>query len=153
MGLLPYECRRDLERARNGGSRAAPHSVEPHWVRYAAVAEIGEAGVRVVGDDSEAVAALAGRLRGSAPSGAPVELAALGAFEAPELHRARIRRALEHIRAGDLYQVNLARRFELRVRGSGWTCSLGCSNAVSRRTPLRSPGAPWTWSVSRQNYS
>jgi len=120
VGLLPYECRRDLERAGHGGSRAAPHVSEPHWLRYAALAEIGEAGVRVIGDDFEAVSALAARLRapGPAGSGAPVELAPLGAFEDPELHRARIRRALEHIRAGDLYQVNLARRFEFRVRGS-----------------------------------
>jgi anthranilate/para-aminobenzoate synthase component I len=119
VGLLPYECRRALERARHAESRAAPHLLEPQWVRYAAVAEISEAGVRVVGDDSKAVAALAARLRASgAPSDAPIELVPLGEFEAAELHRARIRRALEHIRAGDLYQVNLARRFEFRVRGS-----------------------------------
>ncbi len=120
VGLLPYECRRDLERARHGGSRAAPQLIEPHWLRYAAVAEISEGRVRVVGDDSHAVAQLAARLRAraAAPDGLAVELRPLGAFEAAELHRARIRRALEHIRAGDLYQVNLARRFEFRVRGS-----------------------------------
>ncbi|MEI9950903.1 MAG: anthranilate synthase component I family protein [Pseudomonadota bacterium] len=118
VGLLPYECRRDLERAGHGRSRAAPHLIEPHWLRYGALAEISEAGVRVVGDDAQAVAALAARLHASAPSGVPAELWPLGAFEAAELHRARIRRALEHIRAGDLYQVNLARRFAFRVRGS-----------------------------------
>ena len=119
IGLLPYECRRALERAGHGGSRAAPHLSEPHWLRYAAVAEISQTGVRVIGDDVQAVTALAARLHGPAPrSGALVELAPLRAFEAAELHRARIRCALEHIRAGDLYQVNLARRFEFRVRGS-----------------------------------
>jgi anthranilate/para-aminobenzoate synthase component I len=118
VGLLPYECRRDLERGGHGGSRGAPHVIEPHWLRYSAVAEIGEAGVRVLGEDSDAVATLAARLRSPGPALAPLELAALGAFEAPELHRARIRRALEHIRAGNLYQVNLARRFEFHVRGS-----------------------------------
>ncbi|MEI9940449.1 MAG: anthranilate synthase component I family protein [Pseudomonadota bacterium] len=118
VGLLPYECRRGLERVQRVESRAAPHSIEPHWLRYAAVAEISADGVRVIGDDSEAVAALAARLHEPAPSGLPVELSSLGAFEAAELHRARIRRALEHIRAGDLYQVNLARRFEFRVHGS-----------------------------------
>ena len=117
VGLLPYESRRGLERAGHGGSRRAPHLLEPHWLRYAATAEISEAGVRVLGDDSEAVAALAARLRAPLPATAPLELAPLGAFEHPELHRARIRRALEHIRAGDLYQVNLARRFEFQVRG------------------------------------
>jgi len=118
VGLLPYECRRDLERGGHGASRDAPHVVEPHWLRYAAVAEIGETGVRVLGDDAAAVAALAGRLGAPESSPGKVELAPLGAFEDPELHRVRIRRALEHIRAGDLYQVNLARRFDLRVRGT-----------------------------------
>src|ERR1700761_1843403 len=40
VGLLPYECRRELERSGHGGLRGAPHVVEPHWVRYAAVAVI-----------------------------------------------------------------------------------------------------------------
>ena len=120
VGLLPYECRRDLERAGHGGSRAAPQLTEPHWLRYAAVAEISPGAVRVVGDDAGAVAQLAARLHtpAAAPDGQSVELRPLRAFEAAELHRLRIRRALEHIRAGDLYQVNLARRFEFRVRGS-----------------------------------
>jgi len=118
VGLLPYECRRDLERAGREERRCAPHLSQPHWLRYAAVAEISAAGVRVVGDDSAAVAALGARLRGQAPPSTPLEIAPLAAFEDPELHRVRIRRALEHIRAGDLYQVNLARRFEFRVRGS-----------------------------------
>ena len=119
VGLLPYECRRELERERHGRSRAAPHLSEPHWVRYAAVVEIAPSGVRVLGDDATAVDALAARLQASPPPAAPaVELTPLAEFEPAELHRARIRRALEHIRAGDLYQVNLARRFEFRVRGS-----------------------------------
>lgn len=119
VGLLPYECRRnDMERGGHGAGRGAPHVSEPHWVRYAAVAEISEMGVRVLGDDAAAVAALADRLRAPATSSGQVEIAPLGAFEDPELHRIRIRRALEHIRAGNLYQVNLARRFAFHVRGS-----------------------------------
>jgi len=119
VGLLPYEYRRDLERAGHGGSRQAPHLIDPHWVRYAAVAVIDSSGVRVVGDDRDRTRDLALRLREPAAAG-EVELSVLGAFEAPALHRARIARALEHIRAGDLYQVNLARRFELRVHGAPW---------------------------------
>ena len=119
IGLLPYECRRELERGQHGAGRAAPHVVEPHWLRYSAVAVIDEAGVRVVGDDRARVSALSARLREPAPS-SRVDISALGDFEPAELHRTRIRRALEHIRAGDLYQVNLARRFALRVRGAPW---------------------------------
>ncbi|MEO6599318.1 MAG: anthranilate synthase component I family protein [Polyangiaceae bacterium] len=117
VGLLPYECRRGLEREGRGGTRAAPHLERPHWVRYAAVAAIADGRVRVVGEAREPVQELAALLRARAPGSASVELSRWGEFEAPELHRARIRRALEHIREGDLYQVNLARRFDLRVRG------------------------------------
>jgi anthranilate/para-aminobenzoate synthase component I len=37
--------------------------------------------------------------------------------EAPALHRERVAAALELIRAGDIYQVNLARRLDVEVRG------------------------------------
>lgn len=140
VGLLPYECRRDLERAAHGASRAAPHVSEPHWLRYAAVAEISEAGVRVLGDDADAVDALAARLRGSSVAPSPVALTPLGAFEEPELHRLRIRRALEHIRAGDLYVINLARRFDFRVRGSALNV-LAC--LLERGRPPHSAAFAW----------
>jgi anthranilate/para-aminobenzoate synthase component I len=117
VGLLPYECRRGLEREGLGAARAAPHLVTPHWVRYAAVAVVGGGRVRVVGEAREPVQELAARLRARAPTVEPASFERLAAFESPEVHRVRIRRALEHIRAGNLYQVNLARRFELRVRG------------------------------------
>ncbi len=118
VGLLPYESRRGLERAGHGAARGAPHMVTPHWVRYAAVAQVAEGRVRVVGEARESVRELASHLRAPARAPQPVELSRSSEFEPPELHRARIRRALEHIRSGDLYQVNLARRFELCVRGT-----------------------------------
>ncbi len=116
VGLLPYECRRELERAGHGQRRAAPHVSEPCWLRYAAVAVIDERGVRVVGDDRDRMRELAARLSEPAPA-REIALALRGPIESPNLHEARIVRALEHIRAGKLYQVNLARRFELSVRG------------------------------------
>jgi anthranilate/para-aminobenzoate synthase component I len=118
VGLLPYESRRALERSGHGLGRAAPHHSEPHWLRYAAVAVIADGVVRVVGEDAEPVRELAARLEQPSSARTDVELRPRGTFEAAELHRARIVRALEHIRAGDLYQVNLARRFEFEVRGS-----------------------------------
>jgi anthranilate/para-aminobenzoate synthase component I len=120
VGLLPYECRRDLERVRDAETRCAPHLTEPRWLRYSAIARIAEDGVRVLGDDAARVSELAGRLRESSPRAAKVELIRRDAFEHAELHRVRIRRALEHIRAGDLYQVNLARRFDFQARGAAW---------------------------------
>ncbi len=120
VGLLPYECRRDLERATHGALRRAPHVVEPHWLRYSAVAVIEAGEVRVVGEDRQLAEELAARLGEPAPTTPTVAMRARGAFEDPALHRARIRRALEHVRSGELYQVNLARRFELEVRGAAW---------------------------------
>lgn len=120
IGILPYECRRVLERGGHGRLRAAPHVTEPHWLRYAAVAVIADTGVSVVGEDAAQVQALAALLKGPTPPAATVELTMQSDFEAPEVHQARIRRALEHIRAGDLYQVNLARRFDFRVRGEAF---------------------------------
>ena len=120
LGLLPYECRRGLERGGYGSARVAPHVTQPHWVRYPAVAEVSADGVRVIGESVEAVRELATHLRAPARAASAVELAAQHPFEDPELHRVRIRRALEHIRAGDLYQVNLARRFDFRVLGEPW---------------------------------
>jgi para-aminobenzoate synthetase component 1 len=38
----------------------------------------------------------------------------------PESYRAAFERVQEHIRVGDCYQVNLAQRFEARVRGDSW---------------------------------
>jgi anthranilate/para-aminobenzoate synthase component I len=132
VGLLPYECRRTLEREGHGRERAEPHVSAPLWFRYGAVAVIDAQRVRVVGETRAHVDALTSQLNEPAPERGPVEISALGPFEEPELHRARIRRALEHIRAGNLYQVNLARRFDLRVRGSG--------PALLRR--LTEPGLP-----------
>lgn len=117
VGLLPYECRRALERGGHGASRATPHLTEPYWLRYAAVAEISHGRVWVRGDDASAVTSLAARLQSGSGRPSSIDIAPLRSFEDAELHRARIRRALEHIRAGDLYVVNLARRFEFRVQG------------------------------------
>jgi anthranilate/para-aminobenzoate synthase component I len=51
--------------------------------------------------------------------------------EEPELHRERVRQALELIRAGEIYQVNLARRFSFKLVGS----PLGLWEALGRRAP------------------
>src|SRR3954468_13368621 len=40
VGLLPFECRRGLERGGYGNARALPHVSAPHWLRYAAVAVV-----------------------------------------------------------------------------------------------------------------
>jgi len=119
IGIVPYESRRQLERPGLGHrpeSRAAPHAVDPIWRRYGAVACIDQR-VTVVGDDRAAVDELS-RLLSCSPETAPepVSIEWLPG-EAPEVHAARVRAALDLIAAGEIYQVNLARRIELRVSG------------------------------------
>jgi anthranilate/para-aminobenzoate synthase component I len=125
IGAIPYECARSIERSawtRSPDDRPPPHLVQPRWRRYGAVIDVDPArGVlRVVGDDSAKVTALARELREDAlfrRARAPVRLQALD-DESPRAHLDRIGRAKELIRAGDLYQVNLARRQRFSVEGS-----------------------------------
>lgn len=121
VGLLPYEAFRDIERERFApkDTRRAPHVSSPLWYRYGAVALFEAAGNGVVGDDPRAVAELVRLLERppSPPSGARASLELASDPEPEERHVARIEAALSHISAGDLYQVNLARRFALQVRG------------------------------------
>ena len=131
VGVVPYECRRGLERPRfsRAETRAEPQLIDPIWFRYPAVAEIGER-VRVIGDDPAAVAALAERLRRPKPL-AEATLELTEPPEAPERHRERIRQVLELIAKGELYQVNIARRFRLRARGG----AIALLARLARRAP------------------
>ncbi len=125
FGLLPYEAFRGLERRSVVDTRARPLLDHVLWYRYSAVALFDAAGGRVEGDDPVAVewlrAALAQRRAGltterpALPT--PVQLSLREPLEAPELHERRISQALTQIAAGNLYQVNLARRFEFHVDG------------------------------------
>jgi len=121
FGLLPYESRRSLEREPVADRRAEPDLVTPLWRRYAGVIKITHE-VHVVSADPRVRKELRERLRqGVKKPPRPLAPARLALAEPPEpgaAHVARIRQALEAIRAGDLYQVNLARRFELEVDGT-----------------------------------
>jgi anthranilate/para-aminobenzoate synthase component I len=126
IGAIPYECGRAIERAawtRTPDDRPAPHLEFPRWNRYGAVVEVDSARgvVRVVGDDFGKVVDLAREVRSSSLArrvGAPVRLAPLPEDDPAADHLDRIRRAKELIGAGDLYQVNLARRQRFAVDAS-----------------------------------
>jgi para-aminobenzoate synthetase component 1 len=128
IGVIPYECARSLERVRwtrSPDERAPPQFAEPRWHRYAAVVEVDAARgqVRVVGDHERSVLALARRItsaarRASRDAPPSAELRRLPDDDPPEAHLARVREAQRLIGAGDLYQVNLARRLRFAVRGS-----------------------------------
>jgi para-aminobenzoate synthetase component 1 len=153
VGILPYESRRSIERpqlTRTPDLRPPPHVSAPRWLRYGAVAVVSDR-VLVVGDEPASVRHLCSLLRRSARP-AHATLALGEPPEAAEAHARRIRTALKLIRAGDLYQVNLARRFGLVATGSavellakmsdrGWTpysiaLSLGDLSVVSTSPEL-----------------
>lgn len=121
VGALPYEAFRRLER--QGGARAdqrpSPEWLEPRWCRYAAVVENAADGLRVRGRDRPSVDGLIDALFSvkDLAHRREVRLELLQPVEAGEIHEQRVRRALEAIARGDLYQVNLARRFSYRAEG------------------------------------
>jgi anthranilate/para-aminobenzoate synthase component I len=127
IGVVPYEALRGAERTawtRHPDDRADCALARPAWRRYEAVARVDHATgeVAVVGDDARAVDRLAGALVAREPAprrGGPpgFEVRVLEADEPDEAHLERVREALRLIAAGDLYEVNLARRIPLCVRG------------------------------------
>jgi len=120
IGALPYEAFRSIERPswrQRPLAAEAAWITEPSWQRYEAVICVSDR-VTVVGHSRQVVDAFARELESSAPSPTrPVACFARPGPDADEDHRARVRAALELIRAGDLYQVNLARRLDYDVSG------------------------------------
>jgi anthranilate/para-aminobenzoate synthase component I len=119
IGLLPYECRRGIERPSKipAEVRPEPHLSAPLWRRYGAVARI-QNDVVVAGDDAAAVAALSARIASAVRARrAPLACEALPSDDTDAAHAARISRALSAIVEGEIYQVNLARRFDFRLTG------------------------------------
>jgi anthranilate/para-aminobenzoate synthase component I len=133
IGVIPYEALRSIERpgwTRNPDDRPPSALARPAWRRYAAVVRIDHATgeVAAVGEDAQSVGALVDALasRSSSATGVDTVRAALDVRRLPddepdEAHLERVRAALRLIAAGDLYEVNLARRIRLRIRGDTLT--------------------------------
>jgi anthranilate/para-aminobenzoate synthase component I len=139
IGVVPYEALRAGERpawTRAPDDRPPSPLAAPAWRRYAAVVRVDHATgeVAVVGDDDASVATMVRRLSAGSSRACDYALRILPPDEAPVAHVARVRAALELIAEGDLYEVNLARRIPLEVRG----------DALSLFTSLlEAAPAPW----------
>jgi anthranilate/para-aminobenzoate synthase component I len=121
FGLVPYEARRSLER-RTTDRRPEPDLSLPVWRRYDAVVEITSE-VRVLGATSQAENELRQKLEHglcSPLAERPARLSLAGRPERGSEHVLRIERALELIASGEVYEVNLARRFEVLVEVALW---------------------------------
>ena len=125
IGVVPYEGLRAIERpgwTRDPDDRPPCTLARPAWRRYAAVVRIDHATgeVAVVGDDARSLAALAERI-GDGVSAVSLEPPVLraGPLEGSEAsaHLERIREALRLIAAGDLYEINVARRIPVAFQG------------------------------------
>jgi para-aminobenzoate synthetase component I len=105
IGYFSYDLGRRFERLRGAG---LPPSPWPDFeVRfYDALWVNGEIWAR----DEGAAKRLRARLEHVPPPPAPLRLGLLEALEPTERHLAGVQRVLEYLRAGDVYQVNLARR-------------------------------------------
>jgi len=108
------------------------------FARYDAVIVFAheDAKAWLCGDDQAACDRLRARLDGSAR--VPLDFIVRD-VEAPPAarHLEAIRAALEHIRAGDIYQVNLARRWRASLDGaSREAAALGLYGAMRRASPV-----------------
>jgi anthranilate/para-aminobenzoate synthase component I len=142
IGVVPYEALRSLERpawTRHPDDRPPCALPRPAWRRYPAVLRVDHrtGRVAIVADDDATAGALARALRRSRSS-----LAGPGAFqlrplapdEPDEAHRERVRAALRLIAAGDIFEVNLARRIRMFFQGD----TLALFESLLARAP-----APW----------
>lgn len=148
VGILPYEAERArLERPAWSVAerRAEPLFSRRHWWKYPAVAvvesvsnEPGSSGpsaaaprVILVGESAEALSRLHEALSSPELPSSEVAAETWGPGEPKHVHRERIERALAHIVEGDVYQVNLSRLLEVRLRGP----ALAVLEQMSQRAP------------------
>lgn len=147
IGYIAYDAAWSPEPARAGlprGRRITPRIARDtttkvlRFARYDAVLVVGHDAAQawICGDDRVACDRLRARL--DAGARAPLDFFVRD-VEAPpaSTHLEAIRAALEHIRAGDIYQVNLARRWTAALDGaSREAASLGLYGAMRRASPV-----------------
>jgi anthranilate/para-aminobenzoate synthase component I len=122
IGVVPYDALRAIERprwTRHPDTRPPPFHARPRWQRYPAAVRIDHAtgDVCIEAEEDAAADGLLGAM--GSPGGAPgsFSLRTEPPDEPDAAHLERIRKALGLIAQGDLYQVNLARRICLSIRG------------------------------------
>jgi anthranilate/para-aminobenzoate synthase component I len=140
IGVVPYEAFRGLERGpwtRNPDERPSCALRRAAWRRYPAVVRVDHftGSVSVEADDESSANRLAHEVeRGLRSARGRFELDVLPPDEPDRAHTDRIHEALRLIAAGDLYEVNLARRILLLLRGD----PLALFESLLDRAP-----APW----------
>ena len=103
--------------------------------------EAGAATAAIAAVDQPAAARLARRLAESAPATDPLRLPPLQSDEPSARYVAGVERILAYLRAGDAYQVNLARRLAVKL-------GVGDSLALATLLRARAPAPHGLWLVS-----
>ncbi|HSD88834.1 MAG TPA: anthranilate synthase component I family protein [Kofleriaceae bacterium] len=117
IGYFGYDLARVIEQLPGGASLGS--DVPDLWLgAYGAVARWrdGEAGTVVGANRASLEAALA---QGPSHAGVPPSFGALTPDDDGNHHMARVERILDYLAAGDVYQVNLARRHVARIVSPG----------------------------------
>lgn len=137
FGYVPYDACRAWTEGSVADTRPEPLVGDPLWLRYAAVARVTQQ-VEIIGDDEAAAAALTRCLQ-RPPRASAVKLSFVGTPEPAVRHRERIEQALLEIARGNVYEVNLARRFDLSAQGTPWDilASLGRGGMPPQAMALR----------------
>ena len=119
IGYIAYDLARTIERL-PGGSAIGRDTPDLWLAAYGAVARWhGADDVEIVGPDPGARASLAEVLARPPAATLPPGFSALRADDDPAHHLARVGRILDYLAAGDVYQVNLARRLVARIHTPG----------------------------------
>ncbi|HET7499508.1 MAG TPA: anthranilate synthase component I family protein, partial [Kofleriaceae bacterium] len=118
IGYLGYDLARVVEPLPGGA--ALGNAGSDLWLAaYGAIARWSDGGAEIVGPDDAARAQLAAALATPArPSIAP-RFRALTPHDDASHHLARVERARDYLAAGDVHQVNLARRLIARITAPG----------------------------------
>ena len=126
IGVIPYEALRGIERPgwRAPDRRPPVAPSTPAWWRFGVVVcfDPDADGAMVVGRHRDEVLARAAEARRALAAargsdGRRARLALAAEQEPLHLHLQRLERAVSLIHAGELYQVNLARRLEVEAEG------------------------------------
>jgi len=137
VGVIPYECRRELERPgwTRVDRRSQPFVQQPHWRRFSAVIRIDHARGDVCAIGTPAATADLMRPVTREPSViCPPPQLRVCHHDRDSAHLERVKRAIELIARGDLYQVNLARRLDVTLTADR---TLALYSAMHRLAPSR----------------
>ena len=119
IGYLGYDLARVIEKL-PGGPEIGRDSPDIWLSAYGAVARFDPQGaMAIVGPDPEARSRLASRLARAPSPSLPPSIGPLVADDDAAHHMARVGRIRDYLAAGDVYQVNLARRHVARIAAPG----------------------------------